>query len=1413
MKFPYKRDDFQPWEQAATQETMSSFSDNRLASYYNDTYLNIGTGKSYSYAAEWEDIVRRVNDNHTAEIDGSTSALDVAMGSSFENPGYYIGNQGMYDERKKRLEDEILANPDIYPDLQDIRDRDFDSLAKDRALSALEAFNETDRKQFGFKSWSGQMVGSAQAFIEDPFNIGMGLAGSVWSMGAKTVLGGALREGLLAMGIEGIQQPSVAKWYGELGLDYGWDDFFTRVTTAGVAATGITATLGYGLKGAGIGYNAVKKGLKATQDAGVQLSPEALAAIKMAEDSEHIGSQNPYYLGTGSQTVSDAASPYVVEASPNTPTYSASYLNSVHFDNVRAADDALRNGSPARINVIDDTHVAVEVFQKFGKEFHGARYLAPSELISDAATFQYKEGGDKFGVTDRLQDVDVWDPTQANIAIAYERADGTLVIADGHQRLGLAKRIEAQGDGQKPKLLTYVLREADGWTTDEVRLIAAVKNISEGTGKATDAAKIMKVDPAKFAELPLPPRSALVRDAQGLVRLSDDMFGLVINDMVPSNYAAMVGRMISDDPELQEAAMRVIMKADPSNEFQAMSMIQQVKETGFERMTQDGLFGDEIVAESFFVERAKILDQAQKILRKDKSAFEAISKNADRYEAEGNVLNKTNNARRLSNETQTLATIQALAHNVGPISDALTRAAKQFRETGNASSSAREFVDSIREAIAKGDLDGLSSGEYGRYVDDSGKVFSEPAKPKSEDFSGFSDLKGEAVVQQTKQLDDDVLNMIAASKAAFDEDAYIRLINPEGIRIPDLNMDTSIKTVDDFIEYVDVPFSATRPENMVAEINGIEYFRWENDFYAYDKAEGWLVGYQKRAEDGADLNVAMEYRGKGIGSELNFLYRSQDPKAPSGGLTEAGEAVARKTFRRLNDIKISDDPSLHFNMDVEGIQMIPMSAITPTRSRGEGMLSGRAFMKQAEEGTRTKRNPAELRDNGDGTYTLWDGNSTYALAVEAGYSYMPARVLDAEGYAAAGQAKNMERILDPQGKVKMRIISAEESDKNVFSEFMAQMLERQPSRTVDEALAEGQIAHDQLQEALSEITSKLGIEGWERAPVKGRNGVLRKINTKYAEDAGFDITSPEWTPDLLAYRLTDIARGGMTIARPEQALAVLKELNKKFHVIDEGFSQTPAGYFDAKALVVMENGILAELQFWPPQMLEVKQSGDLTRFKVWPEKYIDDAGKEQPFVGGHALYEIARLKDDNSPVMRSVIDQNGMTAQQARDAATEHMNIIYGEVLDSLDPDSWGLMIESFKKERASSKSAPKSTAKEKASSSEISGDRSSFIIDSGFTGAQRADLRSQEYAVDMSSDIATSQMPSALKNLIDDTSSDSVAQLDNMSDLFDDQLPTGEVIVDEFGNQTPVTQTMAEMKAEFDRDAVIMNVIKGCQL
>ena len=186
--------------------------------------------------------------------------------------------------------------------------------------------------------------------------------------------------------------------------------------------------------------------------------------------------------------------------------------------------------------------------------------MRPDDLLTDAKTFQYKEATDTDGVSVKLRDVKKWDADLAGIAYVWERADGRRFIVDGHQRLALAKRMQAQG--QDPVLLVKFWREADGYTPRYMRLAAAKKNIAEDSGTAVDAARVLREDPNLFDTLSQ--TGAKVRDAKGLAKLTLPVFNEAVEYInagrLPENVAAVVSR-VGENQEMQRGVLLELVRA------------------------------------------------------------------------------------------------------------------------------------------------------------------------------------------------------------------------------------------------------------------------------------------------------------------------------------------------------------------------------------------------------------------------------------------------------------------------------------------------------------------------------------------------------------------------------------------------------------------------------------------------------------------------------------------------------------------------------------------------------------------------------------------------------------------------------------------------------------------------------------
>ncbi len=748
-----------------------------LTTAFDVARFNGGSGsnsKAFTMLEIWGPIVDLANEN----------------GGDFENPGMYLAGS-LFDASSPRLYEKV--SQDIYswmaqnkdtlpPELQDITPDVINQRTKDFVQSKENELAELARTNPDLASAAARFIGSMGTAFGDPVTqVTMAFGG--WS---KSFWKNVMQNAAINAGAGAITEIEVKEWYDELGFEYGYDDFLKNVAIQGAFGAALPVA------GRGIQMTAAqaKKGWEVLSGKGRKpISPEDQALVDVLEAQEEVVATNPL------ETPQD----------PNVAEFE-------HQSRLTKAQAAIENNMAPNITPEPNAPVKPAVEAEAADNLDGVLYtLDPEQIEVDAKTFQFKAGGDEFGVTERLQGVTVWDKYKAGMVTVYEYADGRLAIADGHQRLGLAKRIRSQDPSQEVKIIGYKLREVDGVSPEEARVIAAMKNIAEGTGTSIDAAKVLRVEPGRLSELP--PRSELVRQARDMMALSDQAFGAIINEVIPANYGAIVGRLI-DDPNLQDAAIQVLAKSEPSNAFQAESIVRQVREAGAEEVEQISLFGEELVTESYYVERAKVLDRAYKELRRDKAAFETLVRNSERLEAEGNVLVKEANERKANTDGQTIALLQTLANRKGPLSDALNQAARTARDTNSYVEATRGFLDAVRGSIESGDFDRISSGDIGRAVDGTPQI-SRSEIEREPALEGFDEPTGIASERQADQLIDD---MFGSDEVDVDSVAGLkRLLDESPTRDQIENHPSVIKALDDM---------EARPETIGLE--GYNTEAWHN---------------------------------------------------------------------------------------------------------------------------------------------------------------------------------------------------------------------------------------------------------------------------------------------------------------------------------------------------------------------------------------------------------------------------------------------------------------------------------------------------------------------------------------------------------------------------------------------------------
>ena len=102
-----------------------------------------------------------------------------------------------------------------------------------------------------------------------------------------------------------------------------------------------------------------------------------------------------------------------------------------------------------------------------------------------------------------------------------------------------------------------------------------------------------------------------------------------------------------------------------------------------------------------------------------------------------------------------------------------------------------------------------------------------------------------------------------------------------------------------------------------------------------------------------------------------------------------------ETHRLIKNYKpLPENPAKYFT-NPDKTKLVDISKLNPIRQREKGVRNAHKFMKKAFDGTGAKRKPITVYKNEDGTYTIHDGNSTYANALASGWKKIPVQVIKA----------------------------------------------------------------------------------------------------------------------------------------------------------------------------------------------------------------------------------------------------------------------------------------------------------------------------------------------------------------------------------------------------------------------------------
>ena len=582
----------------------------------------------------------------------------------------------------------------------------------------------------------GGAIGSS---VYDPYVIAPmgGPIKSLWKTMLQNAIGGA--------GYGAASEIDVANWFNSLNKDYTLDQFVFNVTSQ--------AAFGAALPGVAYG---IGKGFKLTSEIA------GLTNAQAREGWEAIRRSNPDAIPDEDNALANVLEVHddVDQSNPliGVDNFDNALARTEHEQRTAEAQEAINSDQTLKMSEQPAAIVNPDVLTADLPNLDGIKFqFEVDELEVDAKVFQFKSGGDEFGVTERLQNVDEWNYDFANDVMVFETREGRLIIADGHQRLALAKRLKATNPNLDIKLYGVVKREIDGYTRETVMLEAALKNISEAS-KANrsniimDAAKVLKIRPERLEGIP--PKSALHTYISNLIKLDDAAFDLVDQGIISEKYASLIGAIITDK-DLHVEAVKLIKRLNPRNMDEAESIIRQLNESPRDIVKEETLFGEEFIVETLFEERAKVLAQALARIRKDKSAFSTINKNASKLEIEGNKIERQANQKRVQNDAEAIAYLSAVANRKGPLSDALSAEAKIAKETGNYTEAVDRFIGHIRRSVEQGDFDSAARSNITSSAQPPKEIRTNKSEPQQA-ITEFDEPGGEAARAETANLKDDI---------------------------------------------------------------------------------------------------------------------------------------------------------------------------------------------------------------------------------------------------------------------------------------------------------------------------------------------------------------------------------------------------------------------------------------------------------------------------------------------------------------------------------------------------------------------------------------------------------------------------------------------------------------------------------
>ena len=670
------------------------------------------------------DAVRRADASDSMQYSMRESFDEAAKiaaqhGAKISNP-FVLGSE-LFDEFNTDPGQEVRVKDffsNTIPALQQnnpkafaaLKDRGFDNeenFYKQIATDAKEAQQHHQLIKKNSNSWKATAAsygGMGAGYMVDPIMQGAMVASFGYSI-PSGVLASAVRISYMEAIINGIAETGIQAFVQPRKIEQGFEGagIDEAINKIGLMV-GASAVLGAGLT---VGFAGVGKGINKFQEGAY---PKIVSYLENLP-TQQLGHIFNRLKNKPELNIDEAAVKSVADENILAPTAEGVAEHAARNDAVltRMIDDSkpLTIG-PMPKTPVNEAAVKAEKIEIDNLQGFKTTYK-PNEIEFDAAAFQYKSGGDIEGLLPKLKNVKVWDEMSSGNIIVYEFKDGRKVIVDGHQRLGLAKKL--QKEGQDIELSAYVFREANGVVPEQAKIKGVVVNLRNGTGTAIDAAYALRKANIDWNVLSksISNKETMAVRVDGMLKLNDDAFDFFVanKEKLSEDLVSLIGEHITKK-ELHLGLIGKLANKKFGSKLEMELALKQINDAPTFQVSQESLFGTEIIEESLVFEKAELLANAIKEIKNDKKIFATLNKNINKIESAGNTLNKEINLNKEITNAETLDKIATIASRVGELSDDLNAAARILKE-GKTAEAKRAAMEAIQRANSRGDFNSLGN--------------------------------------------------------------------------------------------------------------------------------------------------------------------------------------------------------------------------------------------------------------------------------------------------------------------------------------------------------------------------------------------------------------------------------------------------------------------------------------------------------------------------------------------------------------------------------------------------------------------------------------------------------------------------------------------------------------------------------